>query len=197
MRIHSLSLLIAFAVAGISRAETVIVEAEAFQDIGGWVVDQQFMDQMGSPYLLAHGLGEPVKDATTTAAFNAPGQYHLWVRTKDWVAPWNAKGAPGKFQVLIDGQAVPVTFGTEGAQWHWQDGGTVRVAGRQVKLALHDLTGFEGRWFADCTGDGAVGFLAGADFDVTRKQHMGRAISGTPGIPARRNCFRVARGRWI
>ena len=29
------------------------------------------------------------------------------------------------------------------------------------------------RWFADCTGDGAVGALAGADFDMTQKQHMG------------------------
>ena len=31
----------------------------------------------------------------------------------------------------------------------------------------------EGRWFADCTGDGTVGFLAGADYEVTRQQHMG------------------------
>ncbi|NQT38948.1 MAG: FAD-dependent oxidoreductase, partial [Planctomycetes bacterium] len=33
---------------------------------------------------------------------------------------------------------------------------------------------FTGRWFADCTGDGAVGFLAGADYDITLKGHMGR-----------------------
>ena len=32
---------------------TVLVEAEAFEDVGGWVIDQQFMDQMGSPFLLA------------------------------------------------------------------------------------------------------------------------------------------------
>jgi len=31
----------------------------------------------------------------------------------------------------------------------------------------------KGRWFADCTGDGAVGVLAGADSEVTDKQHMG------------------------
>lgn len=28
--------------------------------------DTQFMDQMGSPYLLAHGLGKPVADAKTS-----------------------------------------------------------------------------------------------------------------------------------
>jgi hypothetical protein len=29
------------------------------------------------------------------------------------------------------------------------------------------------RWFADCTGDGAVGAMAGADFETTRTGHMG------------------------
>ena len=48
-------------------AEMILIEAEGFQERGGWVVDQQFMDQMGSPFLLAHGLGEPVADASTTA----------------------------------------------------------------------------------------------------------------------------------
>ena len=43
--------------------EFVFLEAEQFADHGGWDLDQQVMDQMGSPYLLAHGLGIPVKDA--------------------------------------------------------------------------------------------------------------------------------------
>lgn len=128
-----------------ARANQVLVEAEAFEDHGGWVLDQQFMDQMGSPFLLAHGLGEPVKDASTVVEFPAPGEYRLWVRTRDWVAPWKAPGAPGKFQVLIDGKPVGTVFGTEGAEWHWQDGGKVAIAGSRVRVALHDLTGFEGR----------------------------------------------------
>ena len=41
------------------------VEAEQFQEKGGWIVDPQFIDQMGSAYLLAHGLGEPVQPART------------------------------------------------------------------------------------------------------------------------------------
>jgi hypothetical protein len=28
--------------------QTVLVEAEGFEELGGWVIDQQFMDQMGS-----------------------------------------------------------------------------------------------------------------------------------------------------
>jgi len=45
--------------------QTVLVEAEQFENPGGWVRDAQFMDEMGSPYLLAHGLGVPVEDAAT------------------------------------------------------------------------------------------------------------------------------------
>ena len=37
-----------------------LVEAEAFEDLGGWTLDTQFTFEMGSPYLLAHGLGRPV-----------------------------------------------------------------------------------------------------------------------------------------
>jgi len=124
---------------------TVLVEAEGFEKLGGWVVDQQFMDEMGSPFLLAHGLGVPVDDAITHVEFPAAGTYRVWVRTRDWVAPWKAPGAPGRFQVIVDGRPLEKVFGTEGADWRWQDGGTVAVARRGVRVALHDLTGFEGR----------------------------------------------------
>jgi len=127
-----------------AAAATVLVEAEMFDDPGGWEVDQQSMDQMGSPYVLAHGLGVPVRDAVTKLTLPHAGEYRVWVRTRDWVAPWNAPGAPGKFQLLIGGKPLATTFGTEGAEWHWQDGGLVQVA-QETTLALHDLTGFGGR----------------------------------------------------
>ena len=134
----------ALAASPVPRTPVVLLEAEQFANHGGWLVDQQFMDQMGSPYLLAHGLGEPVRDAETTARFPTAGKYRVWVRTRDWVAPWKAPGAPGRFKVLVNGKPLSATFGTEGAAWHWQDGGTVKVS-REAKVALHDLTGFEGR----------------------------------------------------
>ena len=128
-----------------ARADTVLVEAEGFADPGGWMVDQQFMDQMGSPYLLAHGLGVPVADATTTVIFPTAGTYRVFVRTMDWVARWQAPGRPGRFQVLLDGKPLKTVFGTRGADWSWHDGGTVAITKRQATIALHDLTGFEGR----------------------------------------------------
>jgi len=126
-------------------AQVVLVEAEGFENIGGWVVDQQFTDQMGSPFLLAHGLGVPVQDATTQADFPATGKCRIWVRTRDWVAPWKAPGTPGRFQLLIDSKPLETTFGAEGAEWHWQDGGVVEVTKADITIALHDLTGFDGR----------------------------------------------------
>ena len=126
-------------------AQTILVEAESFANRGGWVIDQQFMDQMGSPFLLAHGLGNQVGDAATAVAFPATGTYRVWVRTRDWVAPWKAPGAPGRFQLIVDNEPLDAVFGTEGAQWHWQNGGTVRIIKNQVVLKLRDLTGFDGR----------------------------------------------------
>lgn len=185
-----------------ANAQTILVEAESFENLGGWVVDQQFMEQMGSPYLLAHGLGQPVKDASTTVTFPAAGKYRIWVRTRDWAAVWNnlepsqksrmneprcmtchrvdAADPPGKFQVLIDGKSLPTILGTEGTDWHWQDGGTVEIAKEKVTLALHDLTGFEGR--CDC-----IVFTSEADFRPPDKGEelaaLRRKILGLPEKP--------------
>jgi hypothetical protein len=137
-----------------AAATTVLVEAEGFENRGGWVVDQQFMDQMGSPFLLAHGIGNPVEDATTTVAFAETGDYRVWVRTRDWVGSWKepdtpssmkAQGAPGKFALVVDGKVLRTIFGVEDDRWHWQDGGTVKIDEKRVGIALHDLTGFDGR----------------------------------------------------
>ncbi len=139
-------------------ARTVLVEAERFDSCGGWVLDQQFMDQMGSPYLLAHGLGTPVADAETTIEFPAPGRYRVWVRTRNWVAQWQVPGAPGRFRVIVDGQKLETVFGTERVDWHWQNGGTIEIENRRADVVLHDLTGFEGR----CD---AIAFCSDLDFE--------------------------------
>ncbi len=161
--------------ASITAAQTILVEAEAFTNHGGWVVDQQFMDQMGSPFLLAHGLGQPVADAVTTVSFPAPGTYRVWVRTRDWVAPWKAPGAPGRFQLLINGTPLNTIFGTEGADWHWQQGGAVRITNKQTTITLHDLTGFEGRCDAIIftTDSNFAPPNAGEQMAVFRRQALG------------------------
>ncbi len=125
--------------------KTIYVEAESFANHGGWVIDQQSMDVFGSSYLLAHGMGIPVPDAETTIVLPKNGDYRIWVRTRDWVAPWQVEGAPGRFQVLFNSKPLTTTFGTQGSDWHWQNGGSIRLKKGPLIITLHDLTGFEGR----------------------------------------------------
>ena len=125
------------------QAQSLLVEAESFDHCGGWVVDQEFIPSMGSSYLLAHRLGEPVENAVTTVTFPQKGKYHYWVRTKDWVpdSPYH----PGEFKLLINGKEQKSVFGTNEFGWQWIYGGSVRIPVTVVKLELKDLTGFEGR----------------------------------------------------
>lgn len=126
-----------------SAQNHVFVETESFEDKGGWVIDQQSFVVMGSSYMMAHGMGRPVKDAATTVNFPKPGKYKMWVRTKDW-APF-PKG-PGKFEISIDGKKVNQVFGSSGSDaWKWYDGGEIDVKAGSAKLAMKDLTGFNGR----------------------------------------------------
>ena len=140
---HLLSLSLVLA-ACMAHAETISIECEAFDDWGGWVNDTQFMDQMGSPYLLAHGLGRPVADAKTSFEVKEGGAYTVWARTRNWTANWGELAA-GIFSVVIDGQALGEPLGMGEAGWRFVKVGTLTLAPGKHALALHDLTGFDGR----------------------------------------------------
>lgn len=150
---------------------SVMALATKFNDKGDWTVEQQFVLQMGSSYLMAHGLGTPLaKDAKTEINIPEDGDYRLWVRTKNWTAFWSEGKTPGIFQVLVDGKADPSEFGigkmpldvkagidfpddidtsrearAERAQWYWQKGETYHLTKGSHSIALHDLMGLDGR----------------------------------------------------
>ena len=147
-------------------AGPVLVEAESFVRKGGWVVDQQFMDQMGSPFLLAHGLGRPVADAETSVVLPS-GSYRLWVRTRDWVAPHG----PGQFEVRVNGAGVGVFGKHTTGEWRWYAGDVVEAKG-ETKLALHDLTGFEGRVDALLLVPTDSGFVPPASLDFGWRRRL-------------------------
>ena len=52
------------------------------------------------------------------------------------------------------------------------EGGRI-VAVMSRDTATGEESRYEGRWFVDCTGDGMIGVLAGADWEATEKAHMG------------------------
>ena len=58
------------------------VECETFTDYGGWMVDPHSMKRMGSSYLMAHGYGTPVKDATRIVNFAEAGHFPIWPKPR-------------------------------------------------------------------------------------------------------------------
>ena len=131
---------------GCSNTENtgILVEAESFSDKGGWSTDQQFTFEMGSPYLIAHGLGKPVADAVTTIELPKAGKYHIYVRTYNWTSPWSDKKGPGEFKLKVDGEELKTVLGNEGNCWKWQYAGSARI-GNTAEIRLVDMTGFDGR----------------------------------------------------
>lgn len=130
--------------AGPISAADYLLEAESFDHKGGWVVDQQFMDLMGSPYLMAHGMGQPVDDASTRITLPQAGTYYIYVRTFNWTSPWSSEEGPGKFKLIVNDNQLPV-LGNRGKSWMWQPAGRVTLKNPEITVTLHDLTGFNGR----------------------------------------------------
>ena len=122
----------------------VLLEASAFKNLGGWKLDTQHYQQMGGNYLLAHGMGKPVANATAQVKLPKAGNWNVWIRNRDW-CPGHWK-SPGRFRVHVDGKALKPVFGEAKEAWHWQNGGVVKVAkAGDIEVALEDLTGFDGR----------------------------------------------------
>ncbi len=47
--------------------------------------------------------------------------------------------------MTVNGQALGHEFGATGKDWLWEDGGVVQLPDFAYKIALHDMTGFNGR----------------------------------------------------
>lgn len=128
-----------------TRAASVWLEAENFTNKGGWVVDQQFMDLMGSPYLMAHGMGVPVEDASAKVQIPESGAYCVYVRTFNWTSPWHQGEGPGKFRLKVGNKRFSTVLGCEGNEWKWQYAGKVNLKKGETTISLTDMTGFNGR----------------------------------------------------
>ena len=143
-----------------ASAETILLECEQFKDLGGWSIDSQFIDEMGSSYLLAHGLGHPVADATTTFEVKEGGRYNVFVRTKNWTAKWSTELGAGRFNLIVNGEKLSNLLGVQGkGEWLWVKVDDVTLKAGTNTLALHDVSGFDGR----CD---AIGFSTDSPDDV-------------------------------
>lgn len=130
---------------GSAQGASLLVEAEQFADQGGWKVDTQFIESMGSPYLIAHGMGTPVKDATTSVSIPENGDYRIWVRSLDWSERLGREGGAGRFTLAIDGKPLGGELGRGAPKWEWELVGSKGLKTGTVTLSLQDQSGFNGR----------------------------------------------------
>lgn len=163
---------------------SLFLEAESFRDLGGWVLDPSAMHKMGSAYLMAHGAGVPVADAVTEIRISVPGTYHVWARTRDWTAVWKRGRPAGQFTIRINDSELPGILGTNGESWAWQKAGITPFLSEGIhRIALHDLTGFNGRCDAvyltadpeDIPPDSA------SELEAFRREKSGISITDDPG----------------
>ena len=143
-----LSLIIALiiCVACGNDSPAILVEAESFAEKGGWSVDQQFTFEMGSPYLIAHGMGVAVEDASTEVNFKQAGDYHVYVRTYNWTSKWSDKRGAGLFRIGVGEELLDAELGVTGDKWEWQYAGKVNISQRgRKRVWLQDGSGFDGR----------------------------------------------------
>ncbi len=113
-----------------TSSNDILVEAESFSTKGGWSVDQQFTFEMGSPYLIAHGMGNAVEDATTTVSLPRTGEWHIYARTYNWTSPWAEGRGAGGFRIGLGDELLPNYLGVEGNAWEWQYAGSVNIEKR-------------------------------------------------------------------
>lgn len=149
----------------------ILIEAENFKVKGGWVVDTLSMENIHSAYLMAHGMGVPVEDAVTDLEIQVSGEYYIWALTRDWTAVWDVKDPAGKFTIKINDRELETILGTNGKEWAWQFAGKAMLEKGKHTIALHDLTGFNGRCDAIyITDTEEIPSNAIADIDRMRKE---------------------------
>lgn len=126
------------------KKDIIIVDSTQFKEKGGWVLDTQFIVNMGLPYLLAHGLGSIVDNAKATFT-GCSGEYHAYVYNYNWVSPWHDDMSAGEFKINVNGTENKTVFGKSQKTWGFEYAGTVNLVDGENTLELIDLTGFDGR----------------------------------------------------
>ena len=179
---------VACAFAAVAKDLRVAAYPQSF-DAGGWGLDVQFMDTVGSPYLIAHGRGIRVVDAVAKVLVPKSGKWNVWVRSRKWV-----EGA-GRFRVSVGGKDSGCVFGSSQTEWAWERGGKVELAAGETEVRLVDLDGFDGRMAGVMLslGDEAPkGPLSSADAKVDEIVEADFVVVGG-GLPG--TCAAVAAAR--
>jgi hypothetical protein len=107
-----------------------------------------------------------------------------WPRVGDIVAELEQKqrGHPGTAEIYEDQRRIAVVRAEKNItlMLGWRVNNVEKRGAQIAAVTAQEVTTgrrvrLRGKWFADCSGDAAVGFLAGADFEMTATGHMGNS----------------------
>ena len=121
--------------------EKIWIDAVDFDDYGGFVLETQFIREMGQPYLMANGVGEPVEPASVSFNVENCGAYRFYIRTKNWCEEYSPDG----LVLEVDGQKSSHVCSEMHVQdWYFEIGADFNLTPGNHTLKIYDTKG----WFA-------------------------------------------------
>lgn len=125
-----------------AMAADVLIEGEAFQFKGRWVVERS-SECLGSAMLRVYQDKEAAEGEDAFTVFTVPqaGNYSVWVRSRDYAG----SARPRSFTLSIDGTAM-AEAGLHGLDaFYWEKVGNIDLAAKQCLLRLTDTGCYYGR----------------------------------------------------
>lgn len=125
--------------------EKIWIDAQEFDNYGGFQLDTQFVREMGQGYLMADGTGESVAPASVCFTVAQEGMYRIFIRTKNWCVGYDPDG----LNVAVDGQRSEHICGMmQTSKWYFEIGGDFKLSAGTHTIHIYDTTGWFGRFAA-------------------------------------------------
>jgi hypothetical protein len=141
--------------------EKIWIDAAEFESYGGFLLETQFVREMGEAYLMANGVGEAVEPAGTTFFTAEEGYYRVHVRTKNWLCEYNPDG----LVIEIDGiRSKHICAEAHIKDWYFEIGGDFLLQKGKHTLKIYDTLG----WFARFAS-----VVITNDYDFTPSKEIG------------------------
>ena len=146
--------------------EKIWIDAVDFDHYGGFLLETQFVREMGQPYLMANGVGAPVLPASVTFHVKENGTYRLFIRTKNWCV----EHMPDGLVIEIDGnRSEHICSEMHIKDWYFEVGGDFSLTAGDHILKIHDTTGWFGR-FACVIITNDYDFFPSKELNLLKKQ---------------------------
>ncbi len=125
--------------------EKIWIDAAEFTEKGGFVLETQFVREMGQAYLMADGVGEPVAPAAVSFNATEGGMHRVFIRTKNWCCEHDPDG----IVVEIDGvKSEHVCSEVNVRDWYFEAAGDFMLSEGEHTLKVYDTKGWFGRFAA-------------------------------------------------